>query len=252
MRTKLLIDVVFSVGLMTGCGASSAARPSTDAVAASAAGFSSEDQCSLERVVLELAVAAHTFETGASTGSEAELIEARWIDRDLEGVAVIDGLVVPVADERCSEPPAAVAQLTPECFGAVFRLVTAAEAYQLHTGAAPSVLADLTGAGLVVDGALYDFKNTVIVPTEIGGCPPIETQSSVNQGLCLSERKTLEVASEAFLAQFGTLPNDESELVSAGLMRSEIENYDLVTSNGVIEIVAVSDQCAPFEETPDS
>lgn len=101
-------------------------------LAASAAGFSTDDECLMERVVLELAVAAHSFETGEQSGSEADLIEARLIDLDLEGVAVADGVIVPVADEPCRELPEDATQMSRECFDAAFRLMTAISIYTLH------------------------------------------------------------------------------------------------------------------------
>lgn len=240
-----MVVVGLGAGLLAGCGTSPPVIPGAGSVAERTAGFSSDNECSSERVVLELALAAHAFETGAPTASEADLVKAQWIDREVEGVAVVDGVVVPVAEERCGEPLAAAAQLPPECFNAVFRLVVATEMYQARTGAAPQALADLHAVGLIVDGALYDVRNAVVVPAELGGCPPIESQSSNIESQCSAERASLRVASEAYFAHYGTPPT-EVELVNAGLLRTEIENYDVVTSNGVIEIVSVTDQCAPF------
>lgn len=106
--------------------------------------------------------------------------------------------------------------------------------------------------GLIIGGTLYDLQNTVIVPTEIGSCPPVESQSRSTAAACAAERKTLAIAAEAYLAEYGTLPKDEATLVSAQLLLTEFENYDLATSNGVIEVVLIGDVCAPFDTDTDT
>ena len=42
---------------------------------------------------------------------------------------------------------------------------------------------------------------------------------------CQSDKKTLETASEAYMAQNGSYPADQAAMVTAGLMRSVSTNY---------------------------
>ena len=50
---------------------------------------------------------------------------------------------------------------------------------------------------------------------------------------CDSDKKTLEVAVEAYNAQYGVYPATEGQLVT-GFMRTVSTNYDIGPSNGVI------------------
>ena len=56
---------------------------------------------------------------------------------------------------------------------------------------------------------------------------PETTEWNDSESSCESERRTVEVAREAYLAEYGVDPTSEADLVSAGLLRSESAGYDL-------------------------
>jgi hypothetical protein len=45
---------------------------------------------------------------------------------------------------------------------------------------------------------------------------------------CAPDRRTLEVAIEAYQAQFGSVPDNEQVLVDAGMIRTSFVTYDVV------------------------
>lgn len=71
------------------------------------------------------------------------------------------------------------------------------------------------------------------------------TPTTTEPAVCGIERKTLEVATEAFFALTGVPPLSASQLVDAGLLRSVPLTYAIDTSTGAAEIVPVDDRCAP-------
>ena len=135
-------------------------------------------------------------------------------------------------------------------------LVIGTEAYVAMTGVLPAIEADLTTAGLllhdvddfdlvIADG---DYQVVAVGDRCVGfepNYPPAGTDGPVptdpaadtdppsasGPSTCEAERKTLEVASEAYTAQYGTPPVTEADLVPAYL-RVELDGYDLVA--GVI------------------
>lgn len=66
---------------------------------------------------------------------------------------------------------------------------------------------------------------------------------------CENERRMLEVATEAYVAKYGTVPPDEPSLVASGMLRGEIEPYDL-TKDGVV--VRVSGVACPAHDDADT
>ena len=54
---------------------------------------------------------------------------------------------------------------------------------------------------------------------------------------CDADRSTLEVAIEAYNAQYGSYPTDQSQLVPS-FMRSESDKFDLSGTNGAIAVTA--------------
>lgn len=60
-----------------------------------------------------------------------------------------------------------------------------------------------------------------------------------SQLVCETDRKTLQVALEAYYAMNGAYPNDESELVTAGFLRAESEQLD-VLPGGIVQVAPTS------------
>jgi prepilin-type N-terminal cleavage/methylation domain-containing protein len=67
------------------------------------------------------------------------------------------------------------------------------------------------------------------------------------ESACDADKKSLEVAIEAYYAQYGTdnAIATQDQLVDAGLLRDESENYDIgtVDGNGVLQVTAISAEC---------
>jgi hypothetical protein len=63
---------------------------------------------------------------------------------------------------------------------------------------------------------------------------------------CAIDFRTLATASEAFWAMNGTYPKDQSELVTAGLLRGESDDFELTVVGSDYALVGVQD-CAAFE-----
>ncbi|MDO8364880.1 MAG: hypothetical protein Q7V88_18460 [Actinomycetota bacterium] len=74
------------------------------------------------------------------------------------------------------------------------------------------------------------------VTTSVATAAPARTESEV--AICMIQGKTLATATEAFLADTGALPTDEQALVDAGMLRTPVEDYDLVVSAAGFELVA--------------
>ena len=67
-----------------------------------------------------------------------------------------------------------------------------------------------------------------------GDCEGIELEPEPTQpDDCDSDRRTLEVATEAYHAQLGEWPVEETDLVTSGMLRTVSSGYDLGT-DGVV------------------
>jgi len=74
--------------------------------------------------------------------------------------------------------------------------------------------------------------------------PPAETPSTViDPMVCATDKKTLEVASEAFQAQMGQPPADQQALVDSGFLREVIPEYVLQVTGDQVTVVAVAGTC---------
>ena len=64
---------------------------------------------------------------------------------------------------------------------------------------------------------------------------------------CQLNYKTLAIATDAFVALTGGLPGSESDLVTANLMRSESDDFDLMLGRNEYRIVPVGQRCEGFD-----
>lgn len=85
---------------------------------------------------------------------------------------------------------------------------------------------------------MADGSATVVVATPGGGCDGVEL--SDGESSCEVQRKVLEVALEAYVANGGVPPVNEAGLVTAGFLRVEFDDYDI---DGEL-VVPVGDRCA--------
>jgi hypothetical protein len=58
-----------------------------------------------------------------------------------------------------------------------------------------------------------------------------------NQTVCDIERTTLATAFDAFLAITGSAPASEADLVTQGVLRTEVQAYDLDASGAIVPAV---------------
>lgn len=135
----------------------------------------------------------------------------------------------------------------------------AVETYIALGGVAPITEEQLVEAGVLPPGyaamdtfdLMTDGSATVVVATPGGACDGVDLSLAVDDTMaspettpgessCEVDRKVMEVALEAYVATGGTLPATEADLVAAGFLRVESDDYDY---DGEL-VVAVSDRCA--------
>ena len=66
-------------------------------------------------------------------------------------------------------------------------------------------------------------------------------------GVCRPEYLTLATAIEAYVASTGFMPESEGDLVTAGLLREDVEDFDALIADSNYEIVPAGDRCATFD-----
>jgi hypothetical protein len=77
--------------------------------------------------------------------------------------------------------------------------------------------------------------------------------SLVTGDVCRPEYLTLATAVEAYLASTGALPASEGDLVAAGLLREDVEDFDVIIADNAYEVVAAGDRCEGFDPSlPDA
>ncbi len=136
--------------------------------------------------------------------------------------------LVPVAGSGCTDPAAADTALA--CRTEYRTLAVSREAYLAETrdGIEP------TGDDLVAAGYLLTAPESLVISDGVitavpgGDCDGIELVPEPAQpDDCDSDRRTLEVAAEAYHAQRGEWPAEEIDLVTSGMLRTESAGYDL-------------------------
>lgn len=159
---------------------------------------------------------------------------------------VVDDTLRPTADSACLDFVAAeVDELQAQrCRVEAKTLTVAREAYVTQFGAEPT-WQDLVDESLVREpdpGAelAVELVDGVVRPIAGGSCDGIDLTAPPPPSAddCATQRRTLEVAIEAFFAQNGVLPATQGDLVASGLLRIEFEQFDL--GDGA-EVVAVPD-----------
>lgn len=152
-----------------------------------------------------------TGQTGADTGVAAEPMTADEFYADLgpETVELFGG-------EACARELSEIA--------------AAAMRFEAREGREPDDLDELAG-DLPTAPVLwaFDADREELVPAPGSPCPDLASATEQDPtDACEAGRKTLEVAREAYLAMIGegTEPT-EADLVAAGLLREELDDWDL-------------------------
>jgi hypothetical protein len=78
-------------------------------------------------------------------------------------------------------------------------------------------------------------------------CPAGSIHQTDAAALCRAEYKTMATGVEAYRAMKGGWPTTEADLVTAGLLWTEVVNFDFVVTGDQYQIVAVGDRCADFD-----
>lgn len=63
------------------------------------------------------------------------------------------------------------------------------------------------------------------------------------ESVCDADRKTYEVAVEAYWAQNGAYPATDADLVTGGLLKAESDNYDVGTGGAVVAQTGNANGC---------
>ncbi len=116
-------------------------------------------------------------------------------------------------------------------------LEVAREAYLAQNGAATEPTEDdlVTAGYLRTTSPTLDLLDGVITAVPGGDCEGIELDPEPTQpDDCEADRRTLEVAAEAYRAQLGEWPVDETDLVTSGMLRTVSSGYDLGADGVVI------------------
>ena len=124
-----------------------------------------------------------------------------------------------------------------ECATEIAAISAAGQAFIVREGRNPNSLDELAG-DLDREIALWTFdaETQALAPAIGSPCPDVFRESADAQqaSICSSERATLEVAVEAYVAQEGTPPPGEQALVDAGFVRTLIDAYDLDAAGAVV------------------
>lgn len=218
-------------------------------------------ECTVDRKTLEVAVEAYYAGTGALPADEATLVTEEYLRAEVPTYDLVPGTgeVVRTAGVQCDEDDRATgetaadtgvaaepmtadefyADLSPEtielfggeaCARELSEIAAAAMRFEAREGREPDDLDELAG-DLPTAPVLwaFDADREELVPAPGSPCPDLASATEQDPtDACEAGRKTLEVAREAYLAMMGegTEPT-EADLVSAGLLREELDDWDL-------------------------
>jgi hypothetical protein len=227
-----------------GCSA-----PDTGVRAASAtqADLNITAECFMERELLDVATDAFLAQTGAPATSQSALVDHKLLRQTVSGVDIHNGEVVRVAAQVCRKPLQPDAQTSARCATALMRLTAAAAMFERQKGFPPASSIELGAAGFNLDAQLYEWNGGNVTPVAGETCPAGSIHQPDAATLCRAEYKIMETSIEAYQAMNGGWPTTEADLVTAGLLRTEIVNFDFVVTSDLYQVVAVGDRCADFD-----
>jgi hypothetical protein len=235
----------------TACGSSSPVEVIVEP-GISAIEQSSVLACQNDRASMQSAVENFTLFNVGPPSAESDLVPD-WLRSESQLHDLVDGAVVPAAGSGCDEAPADAAGATAtttappepsnlrECTVDYKTLQVAIEAYYAMNGDAMTATeqalfdgallrglseafdVDTAGQIVAVPGGICDGVDVGAVAAPTGPSPvPVDLAE------CDVQRRTLEVAMEWYFETNGSPAADESVLVSADVLRSDLGGYDIV------------------------
>ncbi len=88
----------------------------------------------------------------------------------------------------------------------------------------------LLGAGCAAGEAIEETVGSVTGQVQQG----VEAVPVANQTICDIERTTMLTALDTFVALTGAAPKSETDLVTEGLLRTEVPSYDLDALGAIV------------------
>ena len=276
-------DLTVSVPAAT-VSASSSTPSTTDSVSATAAPATVpsgttervatvpvDEPCDQDRRLLEVAIEAYFAQTGEEPTAMNDLVD--YLREPVDSYSLTPGgelerrTGVPCRTESVtSDEPAAIETVDDalaflggdqfvaevggiECANEIAVIVLAAQAYTEVNGTEPAELADLDGfLESTITRWVWQPESETVVPAPGSGCVDRFSEDfSEDDGptRCEIERKTLEVASEAYRAQHDTSPRSQDDLVDGELIREVTP--DFTVTDGIVEAVPGSSCDIPGE-----
>ena len=223
------------------------------------------DECQQDRHTLEVAVEAFFAGEGRVPDAERELVDTGMLLAESGSYDLVDGEIVRVVGAPCDYEPIQTANpLTadrvfgswpdslveryggPDCALEQAAVMAAGQNFINRENRVPETLADLDG-DLDRPVVLWQWSENRLIPVEGSGCSDLDQADPTRA--CQAEKRTLEVAREAYLAQNGAATEPtEDDLVTAGYLRTASEPLALL--DGVITAVPGGD-CEGTELDPE-
>lgn len=271
-RGESTVDTVEPTAAADDVPAGSTAAPTTTAAPAATMVTVAEPtgttDCEPYQKTLEVAIEAYVAMDGAYPATEADLVEAGFIREEIAshdfdpvtgdvflapgvtcapprdttlpsetatGIETVSAETI-YADFEASDTVEAVGG--PECARELAEIAAAGLVFIEREGRDPESLDELAG-DLDVEIELWQFdpENETLLAAPGSGCVDLDQATPPgSDDVCTADRNTMQVAVEAYLAQFGSdeLP-DEADLLSARFLRVESDLYDVIDG----EVIAV-------------
>ena len=170
-----------------------------------------------------------------------QVVASGYLSEPLTMWMVVDGTLRPTTDSTCRDfvAESEAQQAVRRCRVEAQTLETAAEAYVGVFGEVPTVQ-NLVDENYLSDPGpdiAFDLVDGEPVPVAGGDCDGLDVDQPPvmpTEDDCAAERRTFEVAIEAYVAQSGALPPSEQELVAGGLIRKLFVHHDLAADGTVV------------------
>ncbi len=187
-------------------------------------------ECATELSMIFSAAQHYIAEVGAEPQSLDDLYEQGYLTEPLMLLEMVGDQLRPVEGSGCTDPGAGA-----QCTADAGNLTLARLAYIAANPGTEPTQAELVADGLTPEAsAVIDLVDGVVVAVPGGPCVDLDLTIDWQQQ-CVTTKKTLEVASEAYFAQNGTYPASEADLAG------EFTRYDspiMDVVDGQVTVVA--------------
>ena len=246
--------------VLASCGAST-----PDVAAPQAQPVATESwPCPKDVMLLESLQTAYEHIEGRPAANVEELRSSGLLPDEVGVAATIaDGAVVGTESGPCEMHVYADLDLDPRCAAELDRMnvdIFTGLLVSQYLGVPPGGVEQARAVG--VDHGpyvLYSWDEYTFIAEPIDpSCPDEdavgaamdEAASESEEYPCMTARKTLETATEAYVAQSGGLPPDQRTLVDKGFLREAYDDYDLAPDGSVV--VVTGSECEQFEQEESS